>query len=71
MDSDTYDSVLSNILESDNILLKYQYLKQLANSQYQMTTIDITDDRMDAIRLTLNDIVKPDLQRILTELHSR
>jgi hypothetical protein len=26
---------------------------------------------MDAIRLTLNDIVKPDLQRILTELHSR
>jgi hypothetical protein len=64
-----YQQTLDKIYYIENIILKYKTLKQSANPNFQLNA-SIDTDNIKAINKTLNDIIKPDILRILTELRS-
>lgn len=63
-----YESSKENIFKIQNIILKYVTLKKQSNPNFEIE-IDLDDqDNLDNIQLFLENKIKPDIQRIKSEL---
>lgn len=63
-----YESSKENIFKIQNIILKYVTLKKQSNPNFEIE-IDLDDqDNLDNIQLFLKNKIKPDIQRIKSEL---
>lgn len=66
-EDEQFQSSLDKLYYIDNIILKYKTLKQSANPNFTLDN-SIDDDNMTTLHKTLNDVIKPDIFRILQEL---
>mgnify|MGYP001316674329 CR=1 FL=1 len=67
-ENEQFQSSLDKLYYIDNIILKYKTLKRSANPNFILD--NSTDDNMTTLHKTLNDVIKPDILRILQELQS-
>lgn len=67
-ENEQFQLSLDKLYYIDNIILKYKTLKLSANPNF--TLDNSQDDNMTTLNKTLNDVIKPDIRRILQELQS-
>ena len=63
-EDEQFQSSLNKLYYIDNIILKYKTLKRSANPNFILDN-SIDDDNMTTLNKTLNDVIKPDIFRIL------
>jgi hypothetical protein len=68
-ENEQFQSGLDKLYYIDNIILKYKTLKQSANPNFTLDNSE-DDDNTTTLHKTLNDVIKPDILRILQELQS-